>query len=199
VDHTRGSRVLVAWGESPRRRAKVSSDALLPGCHSCCHTRSRMSVCGSNLLAKYGYSLVRPSRRPVSAFANAASRAICASCALSRLRLRTQFRSSGCRNQRERVYARIGFDGFADSAAIRPHTARPTAGVGPSGCLAGHRRPGCGARPGALEVVPTPTVAAVLLDVSGLVSHTGGLMPRPRVDMAEGERCSQMLPLRRAT
>ena len=53
---------------SPSRRAKASTEALLPGGHSCCHTLSGMSARGSNLLANREYSATAPIAQAVVAF-----------------------------------------------------------------------------------------------------------------------------------
>ena len=46
----------VGGPNSPSRRVKASTDAALPGGHSCCQTLSGMSASGSNLLDNREYS-----------------------------------------------------------------------------------------------------------------------------------------------
>ena len=67
------------YGNSPSSRLKASTEASLPGAHSWCQTLSGISASGSKLLANREYSWRRHSLRRGLPFANAASRAICAS------------------------------------------------------------------------------------------------------------------------
>ena len=115
-----------AAGNSPSRRAKASTDASLPGAHSCCQTLSGISASGSNLLANREYSCATPLAQAAVAFRELRQP--------GDLRLPDFGRTTAADTdpvhqavppERERAEAPTGFDRLVDGTAVLARQPRP--------------------------------------------------------------------------